>query len=419
MGASNVVEKFGDDDILERTWILPVQLTGASVGSSRQTCRMLIPCQRELFDIPTDLAYFNCSYYSPQLNASTARIVDGVRQKSHPWERTAGHFFDDAERIRTLAADTLGGDSDGYAVVPSASYGITTAARAVEPGLRAGDRILVTAEEFPSNVLPWRRTAYETGAVVQTAPTPADGDWTRAVLDLMGTRTRVVAVSTCHWTNGARLDLAAVSRRCRDLVATLVVDATQTFGATPFPMSDVQPDFLVAAGYKWLLGPYGYGLLHVAERWRDARPLEESWLTRANARDFAGLVNYSDTYRPGARRFDVGETLTASLAGAVAALEQINAWGVANIGESLAATNRTIARHLADLGFTLPPESVRSQNMFGAELPERYTGNLVADLQERKIHASQRGRAVRFAPHLHISDQDLRLLLDTLTELFS
>jgi len=69
----------------------------------------------------------------------------------------------------------------------------------------------------------------------------------------------------------------------------------------------------VAAGYKWLLGPYGFGLLYVSEQWREARPLEETWLARKNAMDFTALVKYSDTYMPGARRFDVGEKCTATI----------------------------------------------------------------------------------------------------------
>ena len=88
----------------------------------------------------------------------------------------------------------FGGDADGYAVVPAASYGLSAAARAIQPTLKAGDRIVVLDEEFPSNVLPWRRVALETGAVVATVPTPADGDWTTATLAVIAQGARVAAL---------------------------------------------------------------------------------------------------------------------------------------------------------------------------------------------------------------------------------
>ncbi len=113
-----------------------------------------LPSQRHLFDIPDDIAYFNCASSSPQLKASQSRLQGSVRGKNHPWERTTQSFFDDAETIRRLAAEIFGGDADGYAVVPAASYGMSTAARAVEPHPHFGDRILVIADEFPSVVLP-------------------------------------------------------------------------------------------------------------------------------------------------------------------------------------------------------------------------------------------------------------------------
>ena len=285
--------------------------------------------QRHLFDIPEDVAYFNTAYYSPQLNESRDRLHIGVNAKSHPWERTPDSFFQDAETIRQLSSDIFGGDSDGFAVIPAASYGISTTARAIEPALQSGDQILVIAEEFPSNVLPWKRTAMETGAEIITAPEPRDGNWTQAILDRIDKKVKVVAVSTCHWTNGLHIDLLPIGKACRDIDAVLVVDATQSLAAMPFSIENVQPDYLIAAGYKWLLCPYGFGLLYVSERWRNARPLEETWLARDNAENFAALVKYSGTYMPGARRFDVGETCTATiLPGAIAALEQIKAWGV-------------------------------------------------------------------------------------------
>lgn len=136
----------------------------------------MIQSQRKLFDIPDDIAYFNCAYNSPQLNESQKRLLSGISGKSHPWERTVSSFFDDAETIRNLASDIFGGDSDGYAIIPAASYGLSTAARAIEPQLQVGDNILLIAEEFPSNVLPWKRVAQERGVNLITVSAPENGD---------------------------------------------------------------------------------------------------------------------------------------------------------------------------------------------------------------------------------------------------
>lgn len=377
-----------------------------------------LPSQRHLFDIPDDIAYFNCAYYSPQLNESRRCLHSGVDAKSHPWERTGADFFEDAETLRRLASELFGGDADGFAVVPAASYGVSTAARAVEPRLQSGDRILLVAEEFPSGVLPWITVARKTGAVLSFIPAPERGGWTQAILTNLDKSVKVVAISTCHWTNAALIDLSPIGQACRQLGSVLVVDATQSLGAMPLALDEVKPDFLVAAGYKWLLSPYGSGLLYVAEQWRDARPLEESWQARDNARNFAALADYSETYAPGARRFDVGEKCTPTiLPGAIAAIEQIRAWGVANIAASLSQINGRIAAHLEQLGFRLPEESQRCPHMIGAELPAEHADDLVAKLQARNIFISQRANSVRIAPHLHVTDRDIDRLREALEEI--
>jgi len=378
----------------------------------------ILPSQRPLFEIPRDIAYFNCAYYSPQLNESRDRLLAGVKAKSSPWQRLPPSFFEDAEALRGRWARLFGGDADGYAVVPAASYALNTAARAVEPRLKPGDQILMIAEDFPSNVLSWRRTAHETGATIATVATPADRNWTNVILAAIDSRTRVVAVPTCHWTNGARIDLEPIGEACRKKGSILVIDATQTLGAMPFSMARVQPDFLAAASYKWQLGPYGVCLLYVSKAWRTARPLEESWLARDNAGDFTSLANYSDNYMEGARRFDVGEKgCLTTLPGAIAALEQIEAWGIENIADTLAATNRRISAHLTKLGCRVPEERVRCPHMFGAVLPPSHTGNLVAEMRKRNIYISQRGHSLRFAPHLWVDDHDVERLTEALDEL--
>jgi selenocysteine lyase/cysteine desulfurase len=277
---------------------------------------------------------------------------------------------------------------------------------------------LILEDGFPSNVLPWTRVAKERGAGLIKVKVPADGNWTRAILSNMDKSVKVAALYTCHWTNGASIDLAAIRRAIGDGVM-MVIDATQSLGAMPFQMDEVRPDFLVAAGYKWLLCPYGFSLMYVSERWRDSRPLEESWQARENAEDFSSLVSSSDNYMTGARRFDVGQKGTTTiLPGVIAALEQIKIWGVDYISESLGSINTRIADHLSAKGFQLPGSTQRSPHMFGALIPDSFKGNLVAELSKRKIYISQRGNSVRFSPHLHITEHDISRFLETINELF-
>lgn len=372
------------------------------------------PSCRTLFDIPDDVAYFNTAYNAPLLRASRDALVCAAGAKLRPWERAPADFFADAETLRGVCATLFGTAAENFAIVPAASYGISTAARILEPRLQAGDQILLAAQEFPSNIFPWQRIAAERGAAIRTAGRPADGDWTRAVLAALDPTVRIAALSACHWTDGATFDLVAIGAACRANGTVLVLDVTQSLGAAPLDLAAVRPDFMVAAGYKWLLCPYGFSLLYVDPRWHDERPLEESWLARSNAQDFARLADYCAEYRAGARRYDVGETcVTTVLPGAIAALRQIEQWGIAGIAARLGAITDRIAAAVAPLGYEILAPHFRSRHILGLSVagdPQ----DLIGLLRARNIHVSQRGNAIRIAPHLHVTDADVDRLIEAL-----
>ncbi|WP_283419821.1 aminotransferase class V-fold PLP-dependent enzyme [Sphingopyxis sp. Geo48] len=369
---------------------------------------------RALFDIPDDVAYFNTAYNAPLLRASRDALVCAAGAKLRPWERAPADFFADAETLRDVSAALFGTAAENFAIVPAASYGISTAARILEPRLQAGDHILVAAQEFPSNIFPWQRIAAERGAAIRTAGRPADGDWTRAVLAALDRSVRIAALSACHWTDGATFDLVAIGAACRANGTVLVLDVTQSLGAAPLDLAAVRPDFMVAAGYKWLLCPYGFSLLYVDPRWHGERPLEESWLARSNAQDFTRLADYCAEYRAGARRYDVGETcVTTVLPGAIAALRQIEQWGIAGIVARLGAITDRIAAAVAPLGYEILAPHFRSRHILGLSVagdPQ----DLIGLLRARNIHVSQRGDAIRIAPHLHVTDSDVDRLIEAL-----
>jgi len=367
----------------------------------------------DLFDVPPDIAYFNTAYNSPLLTASRAALQEAAGSKCRPWERSASSFFDDAESLRTICASLFASEADNFAIVPAASYAISTASRIVEPMLGPGDRILLLDQEFPSNVLPWRRVAAETGCEIVTVERPPDGGWTKAVLDRLSRDIRVAALSACHWTDGAALDLASIARACRSLDVILSLDVTQSLGAVPLDLAAVRPDFMVAAGYKWLLCPYGASIFYIDPRWHNARPLEESWLARAGSENFAALVHYRDEYRAGARRFDVGETcVTTVLPGAIAALAQLDRWTVPFVAARLGEITARIASDAAGFGYEVLAAQHRSPHMLG--LRARNPQDLIEKLRAADVYVSQRGEAVRIAPHLHVTADNIATLLDAL-----
>ncbi|HSR00759.1 MAG TPA: aminotransferase class V-fold PLP-dependent enzyme [Sphingomicrobium sp.] len=365
------------------------------------------PEARHLFDIPDTIAYLNTAYNGPLLREARAQLERAATGKAHPWERSPASFFEPADEVRELSAELFGGSADDYAIVPAASYGIATAARALEDELGPGDVILVAEADFPSNVLAWRRAAGATGAILETVPQPADGNWTAAFRQRLRPQVRVVSLFASHWTNGASVDLAEISRICRSIGSALVLDLTQSLGAVPVDLGELDPDFAAAGGYKWLLWPYGISLLYVSKRRQHCRPLEESWLGREGAENFTALTNYVDSYRPGARRFDVGETCTSLLPGAIASLAQLRSWTIKGISTALDAVNAEIASGLSSLGFEVPPREQRSAHMFGVRIPDHLEGNLVDLLRARDVHVSQRGSSLRISPHLHVTKADV------------
>ncbi len=110
----------------------------------------MLPCQRHLFDIPDDVAYLNCAYMSPLMKPALEAGTAGLARKTHPWEITADKFFTGAEEFRAdrRATHRQLRPTD-IAIVPSASYGIATAAQNLP--LQKGQSILVLEEQFPSN----------------------------------------------------------------------------------------------------------------------------------------------------------------------------------------------------------------------------------------------------------------------------
>ena len=374
----------------------------------------LLPAQRALFDIPENVAYFNCGYMAPLMHRVVAAGEAGVRRKRQPWTISPPDFFDLPNQDRDYFARIIGGQRESIAVVPSVSYGIGTAALNAE--VRPGQEILLLAEQFPSNVYPWREKARQSGGRVVTVQRPGSADsWTNLLLNAINERTAVIAVPHCHWTDGSLLDLVAVGEAAREAGAMLVIDATQSLGAMPLDVATVRPDYLVAASYKWLLGPYSLGFMYVAPQRTADRPLEHGWAGRKGAENFARLVDYQDEFGPGMKRMDMGEFSQFHLMPmAVTAMEQILEWGVDNIAATLSEKTTTIAGRAALLGLESIRHDLRAGHFLGLRFPRGVPEGLLEQLAARNVYASVRGTSMRITPHVYNTSADTDRLFEAL-----
>ncbi|MFJ3203130.1 aminotransferase class V-fold PLP-dependent enzyme [Streptomyces sp. NPDC086989] len=370
-----------------------------------------LPNARELFDIPDGIAYFNTASLAPTLRTGLAAGEAALHKRAQPWRISGPDWFGGAEERRTRFAELIGATADDIALVPATSYGFAVAAANL--GARTGSRVLVLAGEYPSGIYTWWRFAERTGASILTVGREPGQTWTEAVLDALDDSVAVVSVPRVHWTDGALLDLDRIAEATRAAGAALVVDASQSAGAIPIDMATLRPDFLVSVGYKWLLGPFGLGYLYVAPDHQEGRPLEENWILREDAEDFARLVDYRTAYQPGARRFDAGARTAFELTPmALAALEQLSAWTVPRIAVTLAATTARIASAARERG--LPVPAPRGPHMLGVTVPDGLQQRVVAALEEANVFVGARGSAIRISPHLHTTGADIEQLLTAL-----
>ena len=354
---------------------------------------------------------------SPLMKEVEEAGVRAIGERRSPWTIGADRWFEPAEELRALFAGLIGAGKDHIALIPSVSYGIAIAKNNIR--LSPSQKIIVLDQEYPSNMYAWRELSAESGAVIVTVKREGDESWTEAVLKAIDANTGLVAISNCHWTDGSLIQLERVSEKVKEVNARLVIDASQSLGAYPLDVARIQPDFLVTVGYKWLMGPYNLGYLYADPKYlQDGRPIEFSWMVKAGSDDFTRLVDYTEAYKPGARRFDAGEFASfIHIPMATAALAQIKAWGVEHIQATLSGLTDAIAVRAKEMGW----EAARREDRVGHMIGLRFGGDAIdvirKKLIESNIYISFRGSSMRIAPHLYNDAKDVERLFEALRQI--
>ncbi|GAB2588869.1 aminotransferase class V-fold PLP-dependent enzyme [Spirosoma areae] len=388
---------------------------------------LLLP-QTDKFTLPDGTHYLNCATRSPLSRAVEQAGYEAIRRDTNPFGLRPDDFFSGAIRVRALFSQLINNaNTDRIAVIPSVSYGMAIVARNLhrKPGIRAGQRIVLIGDEFPSDVYAWGRVCTDLGLSITTVAMPDEFPrgplWNERLLEAIGPGTALVVVPPVHWMYGIRFDLEAIGQRARAVGAWLAVDGTQSIGALPFDLATVQPDAVICAGYKWLMGPYSIGLAYYGPAFDEGIPLEEGWMNRLDSNQFHRLMDYQPAYRPKAYRYNVGEhSHFLQMPMLEAALTQLLDWQPARIQ---AYTKNLMADAwpiLENLGCRVEPKNGnqgRSHHLIGLWLPDHADPMAVQQaLLAKNVSVSVRARALRIAPHMYNTRKDVEALVDVLSE---
>ena len=321
--------------------------------------------------------------------------------------------LDDA---RKLASQLINCRPDEIALVGPTSLALSFVAAGLD--FRKGDNILIYHDDYPSNVYPWMALAAR-GVEVRLLNIKNYG--AIRTVDVMGQvdeNTRLVALASCHFISGFRIEIDAIGKFLRERGILFCLDAIQTLGAFPTTVEHV--DFLAADAHKWLLGPCGAGIFYVRRDLQEKlNPPIYGW---HNVRNPNFVAQEQIIFRSGAVKYEAGTQNLVGLVGLIASMELALEIGVENIAAELLRKRALLIPALQTKGFTVLNAAAKTENASGiisffqagkdlAELNKKLSeAGVVASLRTNRAGQN----FIRLSPHFYNTDAELRRVLELL-----
>ena len=367
-----------------------------------------------------DAVYMATAAQGAMTRAAIKALEASLELKRRPFRIEESVYFELPARVRGLLAQLVGAQAEEIGLTTGASTGLAGIAAALD--WQPGDEILVARGEFPAQVCTWAPLASARGAVLKFI-TPGER-FVRAqdFIEQIGPRTRLVSASLVRFDDGSLLDSAAIAKAIAGTRCRLALDVTQACAAMPLNLRETGADFAVCAGYKWLMGSYGTGFVWARREHTERMPPAPFYWMSATIDNFHDLSydpdaegHFSWRAPTGALRWDVAETASFfHLSALAASLEFILRAGPQTVLDHNRALLKLLVDRLpADRCVLASPRdpSERGPYVCVAARTAEATTNLYRHLHGQRIFVSLRNGALRVAPYLYNTEEDIEKLL--------
>jgi cysteine desulfurase/selenocysteine lyase len=228
------------------------------------------------------------------------------------------------EEAREKVARFIGAPSPNEVVfVRGATEAINLVAESWGKRLMAGDRVVLSALEHHSNIVPWQLLRDRAGIEIDIAPLTSDGRIDEDALEaLLTPRTKLVAIAHVSNVLGGVADVARLARAAHAVGALLLVDGCQAAPRLAIDVAALGCDFYVLSAHK-LYGPTGIGVL-----WARAELLESMPPWQGGGAMIETVTFERTTYAPPPQRFEAGTPHIAGVIGLAAAIDYVESIGL-------------------------------------------------------------------------------------------
>jgi selenocysteine lyase/cysteine desulfurase len=320
------------------------------------------------------------------------------------------------QRTRESAARLINASPDEIALLGPTSLGLSLVANGIT--WAPGDEVVCYLDDYPANVYPWMNLR-DKGVQIRFIEPAQVGELTvEALQRVLTPKTKLVALASCSFLSGFRIDIAAIGKLLRERGILFCLDAIQTLGA--FPTTVEYVDFLSADAHKWLLGPLAIGVVYVRkELFEVCRPtLLGAWNLKAPNFVAQNQIEFVE----GAQRYEPGVLNLPGVAGMKAAIDFLLEIGIDKIAQRILSIRSRLVSGLTALGFTLLGENNTPMHQSGIITVAHPNRDIVSEhkrLLENGIVCSPRqdrqgNQYLRFSPHFYNSEDEIDRVLDVL-----
>ena len=345
--------------------------------------------------------------------------VDALKHEAEraSYAQESADFMAEIEAIRRVGARLINANSDEVALLGPTSLGLNLVANGLS--WKEGDEVVCYPDDYPANVYPWQALAAQGVRVVPLQPERLGEITPELVLQALTPKTRLVALASCHFLSGFRLDYEHIGEELHRRGVLFCLDAIQSLGATTIDVRHI--DFLAADSHKWMLGPLGAGIFYVKRKhFETLRPLLlGAWNVRS-----PGYVAQPDiAFEATARRYEPGSLNLLALHGMKASLELILGLGVKQIEARLLDLRTYAEDRLLTRGFRVMGHANRRSQKSGiTTLAIENEENAVAQarkLRENRVEVSLRQirsgiSCLRLSPHFYNTEAEIEEVIKIL-----